>query len=182
VRLVAELDDADRRAEQIARGLTLEQLNWHPRPGAWSVGQCLEHLLIANTLYLPAIAEALDGRSESPVDQITPGWFSRWFIRNFIAPSPQGTRAPAPRKIRPSQDVDASILDAFLHSNARARDVVLSASRHDVNRIRFRNPFMPLLRFTVGTGLEIIAKHESRHLLQAERVTQAAGFPLRAAT
>ena len=36
--------------------------------------------------------------------------------------------------------------------------------------IRFRNPFIPLLRFTVGTGLEIVAKHESRHLLQAEGV------------
>jgi hypothetical protein len=46
-----------------------------------------------------------------------------------------------------------------------------------VNRIRYRNPFIPLLRFTVGAGLEIIAKHASRHLLQAEGVRQNMSFP-----
>jgi hypothetical protein len=39
----------------------------------------------------------------------------------------------------------------------------------DVNRIRFRNPFVPLIRFTLGTGLEILVRHERRHLEQAER-------------
>jgi hypothetical protein len=46
-----------------------------------------------------------------------------------------------------------------------------------VNRIRYRNPFIPLLRFTVGAALEIIAKHTSRHLLQAEGVRQDMSFP-----
>jgi hypothetical protein len=58
-----------------------------------------------------------------------------------------------------------------------ARELIRRASSYDVNRIRFRNPFVPLLRFTVGTGLEIITKHEDRHLLQAERLKQSAEFP-----
>jgi len=77
----------------------------------------------------------------------------------------------------PRTQVDAGILDAFLRSNQAARELVRRASRYDVNGIRFRNPFLPLLRFTVGTGLEITAKHEGRHLLQAEGVRNAAGFP-----
>jgi hypothetical protein len=32
------------------------------------------------------------------------------------------------------------------------------------------NPFVPLVRFTVGTGVEIVWRHQHRHLLQAERV------------
>jgi hypothetical protein len=51
------------------------------------------------------------------------------------------------------------------------------ASEYDVNRIRFVNPFIPVIRFTTGTGLQIVARHEVRHLLQAERVKEAAGFP-----
>jgi len=58
-----------------------------------------------------------------------------------------------------------------------ARDLIRRASRYDVNRIRFRNPFIPLLRFTVGTGLEIVWRHQCRHLLQAERIKQAPTFP-----
>src|SRR5215469_8329081 len=45
------------------------------------------------------------------------------------------------------------------------------------NRVRFWNPFLPGLRFTVGTGFEIIARHERRHLLQAERVLGSTNFP-----
>jgi hypothetical protein len=46
-----------------------------------------------------------------------------------------------------------------------------------VNRIRFWNPFVLGLRFTVGTGFQIIASHGRRHLLQAERVRDSADFP-----
>jgi hypothetical protein len=43
----------------------------------------------------------------------------------------------------------------------------------------FRNPFVPLIRFTVGTGLEILSKHERRHLLQAERIRESPNVPER---
>ena len=48
--------------------------------------------------------------------------------------------------------------------NQVARALVLRASAFDVNRIRFESPLMPLLRFTVGTGLAIVAPHDrTRH-------------------
>jgi hypothetical protein len=43
--------------------------------------------------------------------------------------------------------------------------------------VRFQNPFVPLLRFTIGTGLLVINAHDRRHLWQAERVEDAPGFP-----
>jgi hypothetical protein len=177
IRLVDELDAMDRRATAVARGLSQEQLNWKAAPDTWSIGQCLQHLYIANDVYLPPIAKALEGQAHSPVHDITPGWVARWFIRNYIEPSSEGRRARAPRKIDPGERIDPSILDLFLRSNATARDLVRRASAHDVNRIRFRNPFIPLVRATVGTGLEIVSRHERRHLLQAERVRQSPNFP-----
>ena len=177
LRLNSELEAADRRAENIAGALRPEQLNWQPHPGAWSVGQCLEHLRITNEVYLPAISAALKGRQHSLVQEIRLGWASRWFIRNHIAPNLAGSRARAPKKIEPGKQVQADILATFLRSNQGARELVGQASHYDVNALRFKNPFIPFLRFTVGTGLEIISKHESRHLLQAEGVKQSAGFP-----
>ena len=178
-RLLSELEASDARAIALARQLTPEQLNWKPAPEQWSVGQCLEHLAIANEVYLPPIADALEG--SPPVGgagEITPGWFGRWFIRTYIAPSPQTKRARAPRKITPVLSrVEPSILDRFLDGNRKMRDLVTHAAAHDVNRVRFRNPFIPVIRFTVGTGFEVTSKHESRHLLQAERVRQSPGFP-----
>jgi hypothetical protein len=176
-RLIAEMTAADRRAECVANGLSPEQLNWRPRPDAWSVGQCLEHLHIANEVVLATISTALEGQPRSAVQEITLGRFSRWFIRNYIAPNPGGTRARAPKKIEPAKRVEPAILEEFLRSNLAARELVARASAYNVNLIRYKNPFLPLLRFTVGTGLEIVTQHQSRHLLQAERVKQAPGFP-----
>jgi DinB superfamily len=171
--LLSELDAADARANELAARLTAEEFNWKARPEEWSAGQCLEHLCITNEVYLPPIERALAGQSPAAVDAITPGWFSRWFIRSYIAPSPQTKRARAPGKTTPASNVAPSVVERFLASNREARRIARLAQDLDVNRIRFKNPFVPLLRFTVGTGLEIIAKHEARHLLQAERVRQS---------
>lgn len=177
LRLISELDAADRRAALLARGLSPAQLNWQPGEQVWSVGQCLEHLRIGNEILVPAISAALEGRQQRPVDEITLGWFTSWFIRTYIAPNPGGARARAPKKIDPGKQVGALVLDGFLQSTEAARTSVREASNYDVNVIRYRNPFIPLLRFTVGAGLEIIAKHAARHLLQAEGVRQSTGFP-----
>ena len=147
-----------------------------PTPGSWSVGQCLEHLCITNEAYLPPISVAVNEKPDSPVEQITPGWFGRWFIRSFIEPSPVTKRAPAPAKIRPTAHVGASVLERFLDGNESCRELMVRARAKNVNRIRFWNPFIPGIRFTVGTGLQIIVGHERRHLLQAERVLHSASF------
>lgn len=171
------LNDADRRATALARGLSGDQLNWKPSPDRWSIGQCLDHLLVSTEVYLPTMSNALDGRDSSPVEVITPGWLGRLFIHTFIEPATQRVRGRAPGKIRPAKAVAPDILDRFLRSNDLARAFVRRASAHDVNRIRFVNPFVPLLRFTVGTGIEVLWRHQHRHLGQAERVRQAAAFP-----
>lgn len=177
VRLIDELHAMDQRATTLARGLSPEQLNWKAAEDTWSIGQCLEHLHVTNDVYLPPIADALKGRPRAPVHEITPGWFGRWFIRNYIEPSSESRRARAPKKITPRERIDPPILDSFVRSNEAARDLIRRAGAHDVNRIRFRNPFVPLVRFTVGTGFEIVSTHQRRHLLQAERVRQALNFP-----
>lgn len=176
-RLATDLTASDQTARNLISELTNEQLNWKPSPGRWSVGQCLEHLCIANEAYLPPISAALKDKPDSPVEQIAPGWFGRWFIRSFIEPTPDTRRVSAPRKIRPTSRVGLSVLDRFVADNQAYRDLILSVRYKNVNQIRFWNPFVTGLRFTVGTGFQIIVSHERRHLLQAQCVRDSAEFP-----
>jgi hypothetical protein len=44
----------------------------------------------------------------------------------------------------------------------------------DLASVRFPNPFMPGMRFSLATGLHIIVAHERRHLWQAWRAREAA--------
>jgi len=167
-RLIRELLDADARARAVAHGLDAAALNLQPGPARWSIGQCLDHLRVANVVYLGAMAPALAGPPGRPVEAIRPGWLGRWFIRNHIEPQPGMRKGRAPGKIRPVALVDRAILERF-PSNGEVRAFVEHAAGYDVNQLRFRNPFVPVVRFTVGTGLEILVRHQRRHLLQAEQ-------------
>lgn len=175
--LLSDLDEADERASRLVEGLSSEQLNWRPDSVSWSIGQCLDHLCVMNDVYLPPMAQALDGKPKRAASEITPGWFGRLFLEKAVEPSPESSRLKAPRKIVPSSRTDTSVLDRFLAGNRSVRQLIERAREYDINRIRFRNPFVPLIRFTVGTGLKIVTRHQHRHLLQAQRVKEAAGFP-----
>jgi len=176
-RLSFELNGDDQTAQALVSGLDEERLNWKPMPGAWSIGQCLEHLSITNEKYLTAMAVALEGKPDAPVEEIRPGWLSHWFLVNYVEPSPKGKKVLAPGKIRPGERVSTAVIDRFLAANKACRELIVRARGKDVNRIRFWNPLVPGVRFTVGVGFEIIASHEQRHLQQAERVKDSKNFP-----
>src|SRR6476646_1162397 len=86
-RLSKELDAADARAATLLNGLGPAQLNWKPNPRTWSVGQCLEHLCLSHEVYVVPMRDALPATLTGGVDEITPGWFARWFIRQYIDPA-----------------------------------------------------------------------------------------------
>lgn len=179
-RLTGELDAADARATALVSRLTAEELNWKPDARSWSVGQCLEHLCLSNEVYVLPMSEALATAPRGVAETITPGWFARWFIRSYIDPATQKKRARAPRKASPvSSRLDLSIGKRFMASNDAMRAVMSRAREIDVNHVRFRNPYVPVIRFTIGSGLLIVARHNHRHLAQAERVTQLPQFPNR---
>lgn len=173
----AALDAADARARAVAKPLSTAQLNWRADASSWGVGHCLDHLRITNEVYARAMDDALTGRPTGPVEAILPGWFGRYFIRTVIDPSSATGKYKAPVKIVPVTAVDGTMLDQFLHSNQIARRVIDKAVPYDVNRVRFANPLVSVIRFTVGTGLEILTRHQDRHLRQAERVRANPTFP-----
>jgi len=176
-RLISDLDAADERARRLTDGLSAEQLNWQPTPASWSIGQCLDHLRVMNDVYLPPIAQALEGKPKGTAVEITPGWFGRWFLKNIVEPRPDTKHVKSPKKIVPASRVDGSVVERLAVGNQSARKLIGRAEEYDVNRIRFKNPFVPLVRFTVGTGLTIVTRHQHRHLLQAERVKALSEFP-----
>jgi hypothetical protein len=85
--------------------------------------------------------------------------------------SPPRRKFSAPKQAVPSLTIDAEeALKSFADSHDEVRALLLESAEVDLNRIRFKNPFVRLLRFTVGTGLLIILAHDRRHLWQAKQV------------
>jgi hypothetical protein len=172
-----QLNDADQRAENLLGSLTDASSNWQPNNGAgWSVAQCVAHMAATNTTYLSAMETASADARSGHVTLEPAGWFSRYFLRK--TEPPVSVKIKAPRAIRPGTQISKSeALNRFKQSNEEVRKFVLNSAGLDLCSVRFRNPFVPLLRFTVATGLLVIAAHNRRHLWQAEQVVKKREFP-----
>jgi len=176
--ILQQLKNAEEAATLLFARLSRAQANWQPSRGSWSIWQCLNHLTRTNHVYCQAMLEGIT-RSRQGVGgtaEIEPGWFGRWFIGKMEPPA--RTRYKAMKKAIPATNGDPQeALRAFVDSHAEVRRVVEYWGQVDFNHVRFQNPFVAVLRFTVGTGLMVINAHDRRHLWQAKRVEEAEGFP-----
>jgi hypothetical protein len=178
VALEEALDAIDRDARALVAGLAEDLGTWRSDANSWSVAECLDHLATANRVYLDAMQPAAERalaqgrRRRGPA---RPGFVGAWFVRTLEPPVRPRTKLGAPRKIRPRQRpaLDDAVRE-FFASQDSVRVFVRRYADVDLAGVRFPNPFIRGIRFSLATGLHVIAAHERRHVWQAWRVRQAA--------
>lgn len=175
--LEAALDAVDADARTLIDGLTAEQGVWRPAPGSWSIAHCLDHLATANRVYLramePAAADAA-ARGRRRRRPAVPGVIGGWFVRSLDAPVRPRFKMKAPAKIVPRES--PSLADAatqFFASQEQVRAFLRKYAEIDLAGVHFPNPFIPGVRFSLATGLHVIAAHDRRHVWQAWNVRRA---------
>ena len=52
-------------------------------------------------------------------------------------------------------------------------ELIEAARGKNLNRPRFGSPITALLRFSIGEGLELMVRHQQRHLLQIQETVAA---------
>ena len=177
-RILDDLETNQHRAETLVADLDNGSLNWRPDERSWSTAQCLDHLNVANRIYLEAMRPTIEearrqGRTRrGPVSQ---GWFERWFVANLEPPPKR--KLPAPKKIIPAFSGEKeALLSEFSRLHREISDLLRSSADLDLG-VRFPNPFISLFRFKTWTGFLVIPTHERRHLWQAEQLRKKPGFP-----
>jgi hypothetical protein len=179
IRMLADqLEAAERDAHALVEGLTEQQGRWRAEPGSWSIAECLDHLAAANRVYVRAMegaaARARD-RGRLRRGPARPGIVGRWFVRTLEPPARPLFKLRAPRRIRPR--ASPGLEDAFRRFLDSTRDVGAFLERYadlDLTGVRFSNPFIRGVRFSLATGLHVINAHDRRHLWQAWRVREQA--------
>ena len=172
-------DAAEADARALVTGLTEAAGTWRESPGTWSVAECLDHLATANRVYLGAMRAAAEpalaagSKRKGPAQ---PGLIGGWFARMQeppVKPLLKG-KAPAAIRPRPSPALGDAMRD-FLASQDQVRMFLHTFAVIDLAGVRFKNPFVAGVRFSLATGLHVIASHERRHLWQAWNARRAAG-------
>ena len=152
------------------------QINWRPSDKQWSVGECFEHIIRTNSKYIPAYqGYALTGIKNKP-ETFRHTIIGKMLINSMKPENKRKTKTPG--AFNPFGSViKENIVKDFLHQNNEVVDLI---NRIDMSKLKekIRSPFRKYIKYSVGDSLMIIAYHSLRHLQQAKRVTQSAGFPL----
>jgi len=183
---VPELDDYQKQFQQageqakiLTQGLSEAQFNWRPRPDAWSIEECLGHLIIVGQQEIRLIETAIQNGRTRGLTGTGPfryGWIERNILRQTEPPARRPFRAP--RRFRPvhGQPLTA-ILPTFLHVQKQFAQLAAQADGLDLARVKVATPITRLLKLSLGIAFAQAAAHERRHLEQARRVRESSGFP-----
>ena len=165
--------------EAIVAGLSDEQLNWHARPGSWSILDCLQHLNVGVTETLPAFDRSIaEGRAKG---QLANGggpfrysWFARMMVGSMEPPPKFRMRAPRLIRVAPaSSRRSAEVVPEFRRIRDQLAERVRQADGLDLARVRLISPINRLLRMPLGGYFNFILAHDRRHLWQARNVRNA---------
>lgn len=176
-RVIEELGNISEDARSKFGELSVEQLNWKPAPDAWSIGQCLEHLIKANELYYGELDKLAAGTREnsfwenwSPLTSLVGGML----IKSLKS---DDRKVKTVQKMTPPSEIPGDIVERFFNHNFELAGRIEAAGNADLKKTVVTSPFMSLFTYRLSDGYEIIIEHEKRHVRQAERVTQMDGFP-----
>lgn len=159
--------------------LTIEQLNWKPAEKSWSIGQCLDHLILTNEQFYPEFDKLAAGtRQNSFWENYSPftGFFGRFLIK---AVTEDSKKAKAPSKsIVPPSEIPADIVERFERNVAEVNQKVEACATADREKTVVTSPFLVVMTYNLDDAYTVLVEHTKRHIRQAKRVMAADGFPI----
>ena len=174
-RIDVELADARGRAHEMATSLSPERWSTRPAVDQWSVAECLIHLNLTSTAFLPLIRDAIaKGRdlkllAAGPYRRDVVGWFLYWITEPPVRFRIKTTAPFVPGGVE-SKDRVLAAFDTFQEQLVAC---VREADGLDLGRLRIVSPFDPRPKYNLYSCLRIIPAHQRQHLLQAEKVIQS---------
>lgn len=159
--------------------LSADQLNWKPNPETWSVGECIDHLIVTNRSYF-AQFEAI-ARGDKYVSfwekiSLFHGMVGRMLIK--ATGEKVDKKAKSPAVFRPTRSaVPATIVEEFCTQHGELIAKVEKTDVADHHETLINSPMSSMIFYTLHDALVIIFQHERRHFNQAVAVTERPEFP-----
>ncbi|MDZ4793336.1 MAG: DinB family protein [Bacteroidota bacterium] len=158
--------------------LTLTQLNWKPGEESWSIGQCLDHLIVSDCLYFPAFKKVAEGKHEmsfwenwSPLS----GLFGTMLVSQ-IQEQPR-KKLNTPKIFTPGgSTIDPGILERFHKHLDSLLDYIATFIRTDIDKTHITSPVSKVVTYSLRKAILILIQHEHRHINQALQVKTANDF------
>jgi hypothetical protein len=170
------LESAQGRLRRLSDRLSDESWSRHPAAGRWSVSECVEHLNLTSKAYLPllreAVAEARDrgGARQKHYRRDPLGWFMSMMIgpRRGLGKLRMPPINTTPRFTPMAGRSRDEILSDFVRYQAELAALIRSGDGLPLDWVKIVSPFGGRMKYSAYSALVIVARHQHRHIQQAE--------------
>jgi hypothetical protein len=147
-----------------------------PGPGRWSAAECVEHLNLTSKAYLPLLRDAVaharkrGGAPRKHYRRDPLGWFMSMMIGplrhvgKFRAVRIKTTPAFVPKAGRSRNE----ILSDFVRLQGELAALIQSGDGLPLDQVKIVSPFGGRMKYSAYSAVVIVARHQHRHLDQAE--------------
>jgi hypothetical protein len=174
-----EIRSLEEIAEREFRGLSEAQLNWKPEGENWTVGQCLDHLLLSGDPYLPKMETAIAAAKQSgltPRSEFKHSFMGGMIIR-LVGPESKA-KVPVPPPFEPDAGrISRDVVHRFIEQQKAIQALIKKVAEVDLQKVSVRSPVQKMLKLSLADTLQVLSSHGQRHVQQALRVKRAPGFP-----
>ena len=174
--VIESFDSAQSRLRRLADKISEDAWDRRPASERWSAADCVEHLNLTSRAYLPPLREAtararqLGGSSTMRYKKDALGWFMSMMmgplhrfgkfrifpVKTTPAFRPKGGQSPD------------QLLSEFVRLQADLLTLIRSADGLPLDRVKILSPFGGRARYDAYSALVIVARHQHRHIQQAE--------------
>ncbi|MEJ5261085.1 MAG: DinB family protein [Ignavibacterium sp.] len=159
--------------------LTEDQINWKPSADVWSIAECLEHLLITNSIYFDEIEKQFSSEQiicNADETQVKHKFFGKLIIK-AVDPSNNKKTKTFP-VFQPSKSfIEKDVINRLIELQKGFINLISSSINLNTNKYILSSPASKLIRENFSDVLEIIRLHNKRHLMQIESLLLHKNFP-----
>jgi len=161
-------------------GLGPTGLAWKPAPTAWSIAECLDHLVVTDTTYDVTFDQVLADEHRRRLWHLVP-LLPRWWaglLLSAVDPA-NARRVSVPRVYAPTASPsDPTVVERYLARGALLdRYLAAFSARPGLLATVITSPAAAVMVYSLGDTLTILVRHHQRHLAQCRRVKATPGFP-----
>jgi hypothetical protein len=170
----AEFNSALQRLHELRTKVPASAWKQRPAPERWSPGECVAHLNLASRMMVPLVRAGIDEarRSRAPVPQRYRRDLMGWLLWKGLGPG-KGFKTKAIPAWVPSGDAEP---DTLVTEFERWQEEQIACVRESdglpIHAVKITSPVDARARYSVFSALSIMARHQHRHLWQAEQAAR----------
>lgn len=149
--------------------LSTDQLNLRESDDSWSILECIEHLNRYGDFYIPEMEKQLKKHVHfAKAEKFKTGFIGNYFARTML---PGSKKIKTFKSMNPiGSELTATVLDKFIQQQEKLLELLETASKSDLNKIKTSISISKLIRLKLGDTLRVVIYHNQRHVGQAKRI------------